>query len=328
MTLNFATFAGTRGWRDASAKNAESSRAVIRVLRAVEAGLASTLAAAVYIVAAQPAPEIETEAEVQKTRPGFATDPALAKDGEVIVSAYTGVPYTYPSDVRINTPGKHDLTAKDVEWIGEPFENPIYYGVRIARWGKSTVSGWMLDFTHSKAIADPAQTLDLDGVLNGAPAPSGKTVKEVFHKLEASHGHNMLTLNGLMRFASIGTRVHPYIGFGAGVSLPHSEVHFNGDTKRTYEYQYAGPVGQGLIGVEFRFARTSYFLEYKFSYAPYALPLSERNGTLLIFDLWNQLQNWWTGREPPGGRLTTTFTSHQVTGGLGVRIVPVPVAVP
>ena len=246
----------------------------------------------------------------------------------MIIAAYTGAPYTYPSDVKIKAPGKHDFTAKDVQWIGEPFENPIYYGVRVIHWAKSKAHGWMLDFTHSKAIAERQQILDLEGIFDGSPAPHGKKIKHVFQKLEASHGHNMLTLNGLLRLPSWGGRLHPYIGLGAGIALPHSEVHFTGEAKRTYEYQYTGPVAQGLIGLEFRAARTSYFLEYKFSFARYDMPLSERNGSLLIFDLWNQARDWWQGTLPTGGRLKTDFVSHQVIGGLGVRIVPTAVAAP
>ncbi len=300
-------------------------------LRTIEGILALLVVAAGFVMWAQPDDALDeglAQSGPNKTRSGFSTDYNLSDTGEVIFSAYTGVPYTYPSDVTFKAPGKHDFTARDVEWIGEPFDNPIYYGIRIARWARSARSGWMVDFTHSKAIGERSQTLNLDGILDGKPAPQGKNIKEVFNKLEASHGHNMLTLNGLLRLPSWGMRMHPYVGLGAGVSLPHSEVHFVGNKKRTYEYQYTGPVAQGLFGLEFRFARTSYFLEYKFSFAPYDMPLSERDGTLLIFDLWNQAQNWWQGKEPPGGRLTTTFASHQVIGGLGVRIVPTPVAAP
>lgn len=299
--------------------------------QSLEGGVALVIVAAGFISWAQPDEAFQDEmaAAVEgKTRPGLANDFDLAKTGEVIISAYTGVPYTYPSDVTFKAPGKHDFTARDVEWIGEPFDSPIYYGVRIARWGKAARTGWMLDFTHSKAIGERSQTLDLEGILNGETAPQGKNIKQVFHKLEASHGHNMLTFNGLLRLPSWGFRTHPYLGLGAGVSLPHSEVHFVGNKKRTYEYQYAGPVGQALVGLEFRFARTSYFLEYKFSFAPYDIPLSERNGTLLIFDLWAQAKDWWHGVAPPAGRLTTTFSSHQVVGGLGVRVVPTPVVAP
>lgn len=299
--------------------------------RRFEGVLASALLAGAAIIWAMPQDHLDQEIAPnvsEKTRPGLSTDPALARSGEVVISAYTGVPYTYPSDVTFKSPGKHDFTAKDVEWIGEPFDNPIYYGVRVARWAATTRSGWMIDFIHSKAIAERDQVLDLDGILDGDSVPEGKTVRQVFDKLEASHGHNMLTFNGLLRLVSLGPRLHPYVGLGAGISLPHSEVHFKGNKKRTYEYQFTGPVGQALFGLEFRTARTSYFLEYKFTYAPYDMPLSERDGTLLIFDLWNQARDWWQGVEPAAGRMTTTFTSHQVVGGLGVRVVPIPVATP
>jgi hypothetical protein len=44
---------------------------------------------------------------------------------------------------------------------------------------------------------------------------------------------------------------------------------------------------------------------------------------LLPLDLWRQFQNWLSGEEPPGGRLTTTLVSHQGIFGLGVRSAPV-----
>jgi lipid A oxidase len=43
---------------------------------------------------------------------------------------------------------------------------------------------------------------------------------------------------------------------------------------------------------------------------------------LLPFDLWHQFQSWLSGAEPPGGRLTTQFTSHQGIFGLGIRSAP------
>lgn len=250
----------------------------------------------------------------------------LAPPGrELMFAGYSGVPYTYPSDVTVLKPGLHDFTAKEVPWDGRPFVNPIYYGARVVRFGDGPV-GVMLDFTHSKAIARLAEDVAFTGTLNGAPAPERATLRDIFRKLEASHGHNMLTLNGLLRLPRFGVRLQPYVGLGAGVSLPHSEVHFANAEKRTYEYQVAGFVGQALVGLEFRTARMSYFVEYKFTFAPYEMPLSEREGTLLPFDLWSQLRNWLSGTEPPGGRLTTTFASHQGIFGLGVRSAPVAAA--
>ena len=178
----------------------------------------------------------------------------------------------------------------------------------------------MIDFTHSKALARLAEEAVFEGAIDGQPAPARARLGDVFKKLEASHGHNMLTLNGLLRLPALSFRFHPYVGLGAGVALPHSEVHVAGDPTRTYEYQYAGPVLQGLAGLEIRTPRVSYFVEYKFTFASYEMPLTGEDGRLLIFDLWRQLRRWWHGEEPPGGWASTTFTSHQLIAGLGVRV--------
>lgn len=240
---------------------------------------------------------------------------------ETQLALYGGIPNTLPSDVTLKKTGVHDFTMKDVQWEGKPFTNPIYYGVRTTRW-LTARSGAMLDFTHSKAISLRDVPHQIEGTLKGAPAPAQGTVDEHFGKLEASHGHNMLTLNGLLRLPSITARLSPYIGMGAGVSLPHMEVDLKGEP-RTYEYQYAGPVGQALAGIEIRLPRVSLFLEYKYTIAPYDVPLSGTNsGDFLPSDLWRQFQAWLSGAEPPNGRLTTNYISHQVIGGLAVRLAP------
>lgn len=239
---------------------------------------------------------------------------------EFMVAGYGGAPFTYPSDVSIKKEGLHDFTAKKVPWDGEPFYNPIYYGVRIVRWFEGGRTGAMLDFTHSKTLARLQDSVDFQGTINSAPAPARAKLEEVFRRLEASHGHNMLTLNGLMRLPDLGFRLHPYVGLGAGISLPHSEVQMMKDPGRTYEYQYTGPVAQALIGIEFRIPRMSYFLEYKFTFARYTMPLTHTDGSILFIDLWRQFSRWMSGEAPPGGFLTTDLTSHQVIGGLGVRV--------
>jgi lipid A oxidase len=287
---------------------------------------ASALFAAVALAAV--AVPIATQQTIDGSEPASANgtaspSSAIAPPGrELMFAGYGGVPYTYPSDVSIVKPGQHDFTVKDVPWDGKPFVNPIYYGARIVRYGDGRV-GTMLDFTHSKTIARLDEDATFTGTLNGAPAPERAKLRDIFRKLEASHGHNMLTLNGLLRLPSFTPWLQPYVGLGGGVTLPHSEVQFAGNEKRTYEYQYAGPVGQALFGIELRTARVSYFLEYKFTYAPYEMPLTEREGAWLPLDLWSQFKNWLSGTEPPGGRLTTTLASHQGIFGLGIRSAPV-----
>lgn len=289
--------------------------------------------AASVVFAAAALTAIVTPILMQQSVDGSPSDRAAASNAanpsrlappgkELMFAGYGGVPYTYPSDVAVTKPGVHDFTAKNVGWDGKPFVNPIYYGARIVRFGNSRF-GTMLDFTHSKTLARLDEDVTFNGTLNSAPAPERAALRSVFRKLEASHGHNMLTLNGLLRLPSFTPWLQPYVGVGAGVTLPHSEVQFAGADKRTYEYQLAGPVGQALVGLEFRTSRVSYFFEYKFTFAPYEMPLTEREGSWLPLDLWIQFSNWLSGAEPPGGRLKTTYVSHQGIFGIGIRSAPV-----
>jgi lipid A oxidase len=268
-------------------------------------------------------------AEAERSSDAGPDAPTLAPPAsEYMFAGYAGAPYTYSSDVTVHKEGKHSFTVKDVDWIGKPFENPIYYGARIVRWFEGGRTGTMLDFTHSKAIAPLDVEKAFSGTINGAPAPERAKLGDVFRRLEASHGHNMLTLNGLFRLPSLGLRLYPYVGVGAGVSLPHSEVQMIKDPGRTYEYQYAGPVGQALIGIEFRVPRMSYFFEYKFTLASYQMPLTHQDGDILFTDLWRQFKRWLSGEEPPGGFLWTNLVSHQGIAGLGVRFSTAPAAAP
>ena len=240
---------------------------------------------------------------------------------ETNFGAYLGAPYHYPSDFHLVKPGVHDLTIKDVEWFTHPFENPLYYGVRLQRWLEGGRFGTMLDFTHSKVYAPMKSDKTFEGTLDGKPVPPTAKVSDYFQKLEWTHGHNMLTLNGLVRLASFGI-VSPYAGVGAGLSFPHSEIQLRSDPSRTYEYQYTGPCAQALFGLEFRLRTGSVFLEYKFTFADYWGPLTGRDGSWFPIDMWHQFSRWWKGEEPPFGWAGARLTSHQAIGGFLVRFVP------
>ncbi len=244
------------------------------------------------------------------------SDPARA------IGGYGGVSYTYPDIVRIKREDD-EVTARDFNWIGKPFEAPVYYGARIWRWNPLGRFGHMVDFTHAKAIADPTAVAKFTGSHNGKALPASAPVKDVFAKLEFSHGHNMLTYNGLFRLGAFFGWLKPYVGAGAGVSLPHSEIGYASSNTRTYEYHFAGFAGQGLAGVEIDLGRTSLFLEYKFTYAPHDIPLShEPTGDLLVTDLWRQFSAWWRGEKPPGGRLSVNLVSHHGIAGVMVKTGP------
>ena len=283
-------------------------------------GIAAATAMAL-IVLSSALPNNDRDRDASGTVPASST--ALYPGSETDFGAYLGAPYHYPSDFHLKNGTKTDLTLKQVEWFTNPFQNPLYYGVRIQRWLEGGRFGGMLDFTHSKAYAPMQKETDFEGTLDGKPAPAKAKVGEHFDKLEWSHGHNMLTLNGLLRLPSLGI-ISPYAGLGAGVLLPHSEFHLRSDASRTYEYQYAGPVGQLVFGLEFRLAKGSVFVEYKFTLADYWNPLSGRDGSWLPLDLWNQFSRWWSGAEPRDGWAGARITSHQIIGGFLTRSVPKP----
>ncbi len=246
---------------------------------------------------------------------------------ETMVGAYGGAPYTYPSAVRIHKDGAEDFTIDPVHWRAEPFHNPIYYGARVAQWFTGGKTGMMVDFIHSKAMANLDEEAAFSGHLDGKELPARTRIKDIVRKMEFSHGHNMLLLTGLLRLPSIGPRLSPYVGAGAGVLLPHTEVALAAPGHpRTYEYNFAGPAGQALFGIEVRLARMSFFVEYKFTYGQYDAPLSQKDGSWLGADLWRQFQRWINGEPPPGGHIDTDIVSHQVVSGIAVRFAARPAA--
>jgi hypothetical protein len=281
--------------------------------------MAAAAAAMGLLVVAAALPNDPDDARSVSASPPLST--ALHPGRESDFGADLGAPYHYPSDFHLVKPGVTDLTIKKIDWFTLPFENPLYYGVRIQRWFEGGRFGTMLDFTHSKVHAPFNEDFKFEGMVDGKPVPPTAKVKDYFSKLEWTHGHNMLTLNGLMRLPSLGI-VSPYFGAGAGLSFPHSEIHKNGDPSRTYEYQYTGPIGQAIFGLEFRLRTGSVFIEYKFTLADYWGPLTGRDGTWFPIDMWRQFSRWWSGEPPRDGWAGARLTSHQVIGGFLTRFVP------
>ncbi len=319
--------ATARAWALANACAGRSWRAG-KIAEAVAA-----MCAAGLLVVSAALPGDRDAAAALSTREGAGLTDIAGR--ETAFGAYLGAPYHYPSDFHLQKAGVHDLTIKDIAWYTRPFDNPLYYGARIQRWMSGGQFGTMIDFTHSKAYAPiekpcvktekPCAPIDdayaFEGTLGGKPVPTRAKISGYFDKLEWTHGHNMLTLNGLMRFASFGN-FQPYAGAGAGISLPHSEIHLLTDPARTYEYQYTGPCAQALIGLELRLKTGSIFFEYKFTVADYSGPLTGRDGTWFPVDMWRQFSRWLSGEEPPGGWAGARLTSHQAIGGFMVRFKP------
>jgi len=291
----------------------------------------SVLAAAILITASTAATVLEQSALDNQSGGATSSDtgaaPTTLPTKETMVGAYTGVPYTYPSPVHIHKEGGEDFTIDSVHWYTAPFHNPIYYGARVMQWFTGGKAGVMLDFMHSKAMARLDKEANFSGQIDGKPLPARARIRDIVKKLEFSHGHNMLLLTGLLRLPGIGAHLSPYVGVGGGALLPHAEVALTAPGHpRTYEYNYAGPAGQALVGLEVRLSKMSFFVEYKFTYGKYGAPLSQMDGSWLFSDLWREFQRWRKGEQPPGGHIDTDIVSHQVVSGLAVRFAPRPAA--
>jgi lipid A oxidase len=109
---------------------------------------------------------------------------------------------------------------------------PIYLGLRYTEW-MDDEWGWAVNYSHTKAKAN-ATTLATNR----------------YSRLEFTDGANPVTLVALRRFAPMNGGIKPYVGVGAGISVPHVEVERTGGVK-TYEYQYGGPVLTGLAGFKY-----------------------------------------------------------------------------
>jgi lipid A oxidase len=206
----------------------------------------------------------------------LALAPAAAK-AEFQLSVYGGANTANNSDVTLNL-GALSGTF-DVDWFGDSWSRPPYYGVRGTWWlDNFSQPNWgvAVDFTHAKVKAD------LDD-----PAVGSR-----FDRLEFTNGLNSVTLNGLYR-RPFNQWFGVYAGAGAGASIPHVEVETIPATQRTFEYQLTGPVVQGLIGANVNLAYGfSLFGEYKASYS------------------WNDADL------NGGGSLETDILTHQFAVGL------------
>ena len=223
----------------------------------------------------------------------------LRDRADIQLGAYAGPAYTPPSDVRLRQPNGTDLLFESVPWRGEPFKRPPYYGYRGTYWPGAKSFGLMLDFTHIKAKAIKSQIVGVKGVRDGTAISGTEALSKTFRKLEFTHGYNLLTLNAVYRRASPGNRFSPYLGVGAGISIPHVEMLRAGWPKktRTNEYQIAGPAFQLLAGVQWRLsAHISLFVEYKLSCTIN------------------------TGRLTDGGTLAANLCSHQLLTGPAVHL--------
>jgi lipid A oxidase len=157
----------------------------------------------------------------------FATSAALAETEFALYGGFQSSPHSH-----VTTPDGTKFTAG---WTGDSMTFPIYMGMRYTEWTDDQW-GWAVNFTHTKAKAD-ADTLSTNN----------------YQTLEFTDGANPVTLVALRRFAPMNGGLKPYVGVGAGISVPHVEEQRTGTyaNSKTFEYQYGGPVLTALAGFKY-----------------------------------------------------------------------------
>ena len=230
-----------------------------------------------------------------------ATRSRLAPGRETVIGAYSGAPYNYPSSAcKIGSQAPTIFTIDPV--TGTPTRSKARSTTARAsqRWftgGRDRGHGRLYP---SKAIAPAPGGDRFSGTLDGSRCRRARASPTIVPKFEFSHGHNMLLFTGLCacpasaRASALMRAPAPAYCCPTPRSACRRQV-----TTRTYEYNYAGPAAQALLGVEIRLARVSLFVEYKFTWGHYEAPLSQVDGSWLFEDLWRQLQRWRPARSRP-----------------------------
>ena len=132
-------------------------------------------------------------------------------------------------------------------WKGKSFSMPPYYGVRFTRWNLQ--SGWGLDFTHSKAYAEPT-------TLNEAN----------LQLMQFTDGLNNVTVHRQINSLLVRNKYQTYYGYGIGVIVPHVEFQAENSLRRTFGYQVGGPTVAFNGGFKVPTVGNKFvFAEYKFT---------------------------------------------------------------
>ena len=181
------------------------------------------------------------------------TTSGAAHAGAFEVSTFMGFNESFNSDVTV-TQGGNTIALTDVNWDSGGFVSPPYWGVRGAYWF-SSMPGWgvSLEYTHGKAIADPAD------------------IRGQFSRLEFTDGLNLVHVNAVKKIAKSGP-FDAYVGAGVGVALPYVEVITNAGAgpvqTDTFELQLTGFAAQVLAGASYDVTdRIGLFGEYKLGYS-------------------------------------------------------------
>lgn len=218
-----------------------------------------------------------------------------------VASAFLGHPWTRSSTVVLALPDRQTAIEIDgVEYRGESFRSPQYYGYRITwipdghRW-----IGIEAEVIHAKVFAQAGRVVRIRGTLRGAAVDASLPMSSIVQRLAMSHGLNFIFANVAVRRelgpvdAQGTSRLVAVVRAGAGPTVQHAEStidHVNRD-----QYESGGLGAQAAGGLEMTLWRSLGVIgEYKFTWATPRIDVA-------------------------GGQATVPARSHHLVGGLTYR---------
>lgn len=144
-----------------------------------------------------------------------------------------GAATTSTNTLRVTPASGPSQSLSIVDYEGEAFRSPWYYGVRVG-WLPSATRGFgfEVEWNHAKAIAQ----LEHDA--------------QDLNQFQQSHGLNFLLGNAIYRFTPMCSGACTFnVRGGLGITTPHVESTFRNVHQE--QYQYGGIAWQAGAGVEY-----------------------------------------------------------------------------
>ena len=163
---------------------------------------------------------------------GLVLLPSATAWADWVLGAYVGNAATLSSTVVLTQPDRQtELEIAGVEYRGESFKFPLYYGYRVTwipdryRW-----LGIEAEYIHAKVFSQTDQSVNVRGTLDGVPVEGSVQLSSIVQRLAMSHGLNFFFGSVAVRrelgfVDSRGTpRLVAIARVGAGPTMPHTEV--------------------------------------------------------------------------------------------------------
>ena len=199
----------------------------------------------------------------------ICTAGAVPADAQWVIGGYLGAARTISSALSVAQPtAGTDVTFASVDYDGESFTPPVYYGYRIGYFLPQVPwLGVEAEFIHLKAYARTDALTRASGRDRGMPVDRDVPIRDILESFSISHGLNFALVNVVARRplggrAGAAARVALLGRLGIGPTIPHAESQIGGISREGYEI---GAPGLHLAGgVEVRMWRElAAMTEYK-----------------------------------------------------------------